>query len=124
MKNSLPPPPKMGNGGSPPAHLPLSTATDDLWYPSFADFPLVAAKWMQPPAHAPDLEWMHEWTHGIWDILGTLDDWFARGMDKDLASAAEGELPRAYGYFVLLAVCSAICSAKFGFFLPGRTLNG
>jgi hypothetical protein len=22
------------------------------------------------------------------------------------------------GYFVLLAVCSAICSAKFGFFLP------
>jgi hypothetical protein len=29
----------------------------------------------------------------------------------------------AYGYFVLLAVCSAICSAKFGFFLPGRTLN-
>jgi hypothetical protein len=32
--------------------------------------------------------------------------------------------PTAYGYFVLLAVCSAICSAKFGFFLPGRTLNG
>jgi hypothetical protein len=32
---------------------------------------------------------------------------------------------KAYGYFVLLAVCSAIiCSAKFGFFLPGRTLNG
>ncbi len=31
MKNSLPPPPKMGNGGSPPAHLPSSMATDDLW---------------------------------------------------------------------------------------------
>ena len=30
----------------------------------------------------------------------------------------------AYGFFVLLAVCSAICSATFGFFLPGRTLNG
>jgi hypothetical protein len=30
----------------------------------------------------------------------------------------------AYGFAVLLAVCSAICSAKFGLFLPGRTLNG
>ncbi len=30
----------------------------------------------------------------------------------------------AYGFAVLLAVCSAICSAEFGFFLPGRTLNG
>ncbi len=37
---------------------------------------------------------MHEWTHGIWDILGTPYDWLARSMDKDLASAAEGELPR------------------------------
>jgi hypothetical protein len=36
----------------------------------------------------------------------------------------QAESSSAYGYFVLLAVCSAICSAKFGFFLPGRTLNG
>jgi hypothetical protein len=28
MKNSLPPPPKMGNGGSPPAHLPLSSLSN------------------------------------------------------------------------------------------------
>jgi hypothetical protein len=91
MKNSLPPPPKMGNGGSSPAHLPSSTATDNLWYPSFADFPSFAAIWMQPPARAPN--WMDEWNHRIWDILGTPDDWLARGMDKDLASAAKGELP-------------------------------
>jgi hypothetical protein len=31
--------------------------------------------------------------HGIWDILGTPDDWLAHGMDKDLVSAAKGELP-------------------------------
>ncbi len=90
MKNSLPPPPKMGNVGSPPAHLPSSMATDDLWYPSFADFPSLAAKWMQPPTRTPD--WMDEWNHGIWDILGTPDDWLARGMDEDLMSAAKGEL--------------------------------
>ncbi len=81
----------MGNGGSPPAHLPSSTATDNLWYPGFADFPSLAAKWMQPPARAP--KWMDEWIHGIWDILGTPDDWLARGMNKDLASTETGELP-------------------------------
>jgi hypothetical protein len=93
MKNSLPPPPKMGNGGSPPAHSPSSPAPDVFWSPSFADFPWVAAKWMQPPTRAPDRDWMHDWCHGIWDILGTPDDWLARGMDEDLASAAKGELP-------------------------------
>jgi hypothetical protein len=30
----------------------------------------------------------------------------------------------AYGYFVLLAVCSAICSAKFGFFCQAEHMNG
>jgi hypothetical protein len=29
----------------------------------------------------------------------------------------------AYGYFVLLAVCSAICSAKFGFFCQAEHMN-
>jgi hypothetical protein len=34
-------------------------------------------------------------------------------------------LPTAYGYFVLLAVCSAIfCSAKFGFFCQAEHMNG
>jgi hypothetical protein len=32
--------------------------------------------------------------------------------------------PPAYGYFVLLAVCSAICSAKFGFFCQAEHMNG
>ncbi len=31
---------------------------------------------------------------------------------------------QAYGYFVLLAVCSAICSAKFGFFCQAEHMNG
>jgi hypothetical protein len=30
----------------------------------------------------------------------------------------------AYGYIVLLAVCSAICSAKFGFFCQAEHMNG
>jgi hypothetical protein len=43
------------------------------------------------------------------------------GVDDDGDTTLGGS---AYGFAVLLAVCSAICSAKFGFFLPGRTLNG
>ncbi len=83
----------MGNGGPPPAHLPSSTAPDDLWYPRFADFPSLAAKWMQHPAHVPERgDWMDEWNHEIWDILATPDDWLARGMDEDLAFIATGEL--------------------------------
>jgi len=31
---------------------------------------------------------------------------------------------KAYGYFVLLAVCFAICSAKFGFFCQAEHMNG
>jgi hypothetical protein len=30
----------------------------------------------------------------------------------------------AYNYFVLLAVCSAICSVKFGFFCQAEHMNG
>ncbi len=33
-------------------------------------------------------------------------------------------LKKAYGYFVLLAVCSAICSAKFGLFCQAEHTNG
>ncbi len=88
--HSLPPPPQMGNGGSPPAHLPLSTAPDAFWFPSFVDFPWVAAKWMQPPARAPDHDWMHDWGNEIWDILATPDNWLSRGMNEDLESAAKG----------------------------------
>ena len=92
MKNSLPPPPQMGNGGSPPAHLPSSTAPDDF---HFADFPCIAAKWMQPPARAPERHdaWMHEWNNEIWDILATPDDWLSCGMLNDLKFAATGAHP-------------------------------
>jgi hypothetical protein len=61
----------MGNGGSPPAHLPSSTAPDA---PSFEDFPCVAAKWMQPPARAPDCDWMHEWETNIWELRQLLNE--------------------------------------------------
>ncbi len=50
IRGSLSPPPQMGNGGSPPTHLPSSTALDSF-FPSVANFP-VAAKWKQPPARA------------------------------------------------------------------------
>jgi hypothetical protein len=46
------------------------------------------------------------------------------GYTKAVMIASSIEQTMAYGFAVLLAVCSAICSANFGFFLPGRTLNG
>ena len=36
----------------------------------------------------------------------------------------QARLNMAYGYFVLLAVCSAICTAKFGFFCQAEHMNG
>ncbi len=90
IRGSPSPPPQMGNGGSPPAHLPSSTAPDNFQLYSFADFPSLAAKWMQPPAHAPKHDaWMREWDYGIWDILAaTPDNWLRRGMIYDLQFAA------------------------------------
>jgi len=84
----------MGNGGSPPAHLPSSTAPDDFQFYGFADFSSLAAKWMQPPARAPEHDaWMREWGFGIWDILANPDNWLSRGMQDDLEFAATGEHP-------------------------------
>ena len=94
LRGSLSPPPQMGNGGSPPAHLPSSTAPDNFQFYGFADFPTLAAKWMQPPARAPVHDaWMREWENGIWDILATPDNWLSRGMHDDLEFAATGEHP-------------------------------
>ena len=94
IRDSLSPPQQMGNGGSPPAHLPLSTAPDDY---CFADFPLFAAKWMQPPARAP--KWMREWTNGgikRYTILGwgSPHHWIVRGRQEDLRFAVTVEHPR------------------------------
>ena len=94
IRGSLSPPPQKGNGGSPPAHLPSSTAPDDFQFYGFADFPCIAAKWMQPPTRAPEHDaWMREWDNGIWDILATPDNWLSRGMIDDLKFAATGEQP-------------------------------
>ena len=94
IRGSFSPPLPMGNGGSLPAHLPSFTAPDDFWFPSFADFPSIAAKWMQPPARAPEHDaWMREWDHDVWDILATPDDWLSRGMQEDLEFTAKGGHP-------------------------------
>ncbi len=42
-RESITPPPQMRNGGSPPAHLPSSTAT-----------PLDPPRWLVPPQDAPE----------------------------------------------------------------------
>ena len=92
IQGSLSPPPQMGNGGSPPAHLPSSTAPDDFWLASYTDFPSLAAKWMQPPACVSEHDaWMREWDDKVWDILATPDDWLSRGMQADLHFTATGE---------------------------------
>jgi hypothetical protein len=46
----LPPPPQMGNGGSPLAHLSSSSLSDPSWRLQF--------KWSQPPPRAP--EWLFD----------------------------------------------------------------
>ena len=86
----------MGNGGSPPDHLPSSTAPDDLRFPCFADFPCIAAKWLQPPARAPDCKWMRDWETSIWELLVCNTDrpsWILCGKHEDLELAAKGEQP-------------------------------
>jgi hypothetical protein len=53
-RNPLPYPPQMGNGGSPPAHLPSSSLSEpEVWS---------QIKWSQPPPRAPSplLTW-EEW---------------------------------------------------------------
>ena len=60
IRGSLSLPPQMVNGGSPPTHLPSLVGSP--LFPSSEGFP-VAAKWMHPPARAP------EWNGG-----GSLSD--------------------------------------------------
>ena len=45
-------------------------------------------------------------------------------VDWEREIAPSNNQTKAYGYFVLLAVCSAICSAKFGFFCQAEHMNG
>ncbi len=63
----------------------------------------------------------------LWDHCIELEAHIRSSTCNDIYMT-NGEVPEtimtAYGIAVLLAVCSAICSAMFGFFLPGRTLNG
>ena len=97
IQGSLSPPPqKMGNGRSPTTHLPSSTALNSPLFHSLSNFPSVAAKWMQPPARAP--EWMREWTTNSikrCTILGwdSPHHWIVRGKLEDLRFAATGEHP-------------------------------
>ncbi len=43
--------------------------------------------------------------------------------NQNLQPSSSQHAKWAYGYFVLLAVCSAICSAKFGFFCQAEHMN-
>jgi hypothetical protein len=72
----------MGNGGSPPAHLPSSTDPDPFKCYPFAPYPWVVAKWMQPPVRAPNF--MDRWHSNIWPIIGTDDSYISPGMLDDL----------------------------------------
>ena len=83
IRGSLSLPPQMGNGGSPPTHLPSSTALD-LCFPSVADFP-VAAKWRQPPARAPE-----EFTATFADMDRALDR-----ILSDFSASRRAETDRA-----------------------------
>ena len=57
IRGSLSPPPQMGNGGSPPAHLPPSTALDSSYLSDPSQW--LHIKWSQPPPHAP--AWLFEY---------------------------------------------------------------
>jgi hypothetical protein len=75
----------MGNGGSPPVHLPSSTDPNPFKCYPFVPYPWVPAKWMQPPARAPNF--MDRWHSNIWPIIGTDDSYISRGMLDDLYAA-------------------------------------
>ena len=86
--HSLPPPPQMGNGGSPPAHLSSSSLSDPSWWLQF--------KWSQPPPRAP--EWLFDYYERYnpppLDAFGRplrIEDWHQRAIREDQEAA--GLLP-------------------------------
>ena len=85
---TLPDPPQMRNGGSPPAHLSLSSLSDPSWWLQF--------KWLQPPPRAP--EWLFDYYERYnpppLDAFGRplrIEDWQQRAIREDQEAA--GLLP-------------------------------
>jgi hypothetical protein len=78
-QNPLPYPPQMGNGGSPPAHLPSSSLSDPLAWLQY--------KLSQPPPRAPD------WVFDVYQKFNPLRDeeWLQRAFRED--EQAAGILP-------------------------------
>ena len=98
IRGSLSPPPQMGNGGYPPTHLPSLVGS---LFPSSVGFP-VAAKWMQPPARAP------EWNGG-----GSFSDLaaLARRSEQEVIGLLETSAKNAQAILELrqeLAGCVAL----------------
>ena len=90
--NTLPYPPQLRNGGSPPAHLSLSSLSDPSWWLQF--------KWSQPPPRAP--EWLFDFYERYnpppLDAFGRplcIEDWHQRAIREDQQAA--GLLPSGPG---------------------------
>ena len=86
--STLPYPPQMRNGGSPPAHLSLSSLSNPSWWLQF--------KWSQPPPRAP--EWLFDYYERYnpppLDAFGRplcIEDWHQRAIRED--QQAYGLLP-------------------------------
>jgi hypothetical protein len=99
IRGSLSLPPQMVNGGSPPTHLPSLVGSP--LFPSSEGFP-DAAKWMQPPARAP------EWNGG-----GSLSDLavLARRSEQEVIGLLEASAKNAQAILELrqkLAGCVAL----------------
>jgi hypothetical protein len=86
--HSLPPPPQMGNGGSPLAHLPSPSLSDPVGWLHY--------KWSQPPPRAPD--WVSD-IYQYYNPLATVERplrderWLQRALRED--QQAFGLLPPA-----------------------------
>jgi hypothetical protein len=97
LRGSLPPPPQMGNGGSPPAHLPPSSTAMDSSYLSDPSRWL-HIKWLQPPPRAPEwlFDYYERYNPSPLDTCGRPicdEDWLQRALRKDHQAA--GLLPPA-----------------------------
>ena len=78
----------MGNGGSPPAHLPSSSLSDpEVW---------LQIKWSQPPPQAPNWLFAHYQAYNLPPNIGPplpWEEWHQRAFRKDQQAA--GLLPLA-----------------------------
>jgi hypothetical protein len=85
---SPPDPPQIGNGGSPPAHLPTSSLSNPAGWLQY--------KWSQPPPRAPDWVFAHYERFNPPAVVGfprPWEEWHQRAVREDQQAA--GLLPPA-----------------------------